>query len=209
MTTKHQVHNLIILDESGSMRAIKDSIIDGFNELLQTAKEMQLKFPEQEHLITFLSFNSKNFTFQMLNGSVQLLKPLNKDNYKPNDDTPLFDAIGMGISKIQELVKNTENFNVLVTILTDGAENASNKFTGEGIKLLVEVLSTQRWTFTYVGTEHDVESIADELSIKNTMRWEKNNESMHMMFASERSSREIYFNKIMNNNNTSEEFYSK
>lgn len=209
MTTKHQVHNLIILDESGSMRAIKDSIIDGFNELLQTAKEMQLKFPEQEHLITFLSFNSKNFTFQMLNGSVQLLKPLNKDNYKPNDDTPLFDAIGMGISKIQELVKNTENFNVLVTILTDGAENASNKFTGEGIKLLVEVLSTQRWTFTYVGTEHDVESIADELSIKNTMRWEKNNESMHMMFASERSSREIYFNKIMNNNNTSEDFYSK
>ncbi len=36
---KHQVHNLIILDESGSMESIKDTIIQGFNEIVQTIKD--------------------------------------------------------------------------------------------------------------------------------------------------------------------------
>ena len=31
MENKHQVHNLIILDESGSMEEFKNSIIMGFN----------------------------------------------------------------------------------------------------------------------------------------------------------------------------------
>ena len=209
MTTKHQVHNLIILDESGSMSSIKGSIINGFNALLQTAKEMQLNFPEQEHIITFLSFNSGNFTFHKFNESVRSLEPLNKKNYNPNGSTPLLDAIGKGITRTNELLKNVENYNVLVTILTDGEENSSQQFRGDSIKILVEVLSTKRWTFTYVGTEHDVESIADSLSIKNTMRWEKDDESMNMMFAKERSSREAYFNNIKDNYNNSEDFYSK
>ncbi|MBP1673555.1 MAG: hypothetical protein H6Q25_1370 [Bacteroidetes bacterium] len=33
MEKKHQMHNLIILDESGSMISIKETIIRGFNEL--------------------------------------------------------------------------------------------------------------------------------------------------------------------------------
>ena len=33
MEKKHQVHNLIILDESGSMESIKSTIIQGFNEI--------------------------------------------------------------------------------------------------------------------------------------------------------------------------------
>lgn len=38
MEQKHNVHNLIILDESGSMESIKPSIINGFNELVQSIK---------------------------------------------------------------------------------------------------------------------------------------------------------------------------
>ena len=37
----HQVHNLIILDESGSMESSKSSIIQGFNEIVQTVKGIQ------------------------------------------------------------------------------------------------------------------------------------------------------------------------
>ena len=42
METKHQVHNLILLDESGSMTSIKNTIIQGFNELVQTVKGIAL-----------------------------------------------------------------------------------------------------------------------------------------------------------------------
>ncbi|GAB1370153.1 hypothetical protein MASR1M45_02110 [Candidatus Kapaibacterium sp.] len=57
MEKKHQVHNLIILDESGSMESIKKNIIQGFNELVQTIQGIEKQFPEQQHYITFVSFN--------------------------------------------------------------------------------------------------------------------------------------------------------
>jgi nucleoside-triphosphatase THEP1 len=47
METKHQVHNLIILDESGSMESIKKTIIEGFNEIVQTVKGVEKEFPEK------------------------------------------------------------------------------------------------------------------------------------------------------------------
>lgn len=47
MRKKHQVHNLIILDESGSMGSIKSTIIQGFNELVQTIQGVEkLSSPE-------------------------------------------------------------------------------------------------------------------------------------------------------------------
>ncbi len=39
---------------------------------------------------------------------------------------------------------------------------------------LVEELSMKNWTFTYIGTDHDVESFAISVSISNTMTFEKN-----------------------------------
>ena len=56
MTTDH-VYNLIILDESGSMGAIKNSTISGFNEVVQTIKGLEKKFPEQKHFISLVTFN--------------------------------------------------------------------------------------------------------------------------------------------------------
>ena len=47
---KHNVFNLIILDESGSMESIKNATISGFNEVVQTVKGVEQQFPEQEHV---------------------------------------------------------------------------------------------------------------------------------------------------------------
>ena len=58
MENKHQVHNLIILDESGSMNSIKPLIINGFNSLVKSINEVEEQFPEQEHLISMVTFNS-------------------------------------------------------------------------------------------------------------------------------------------------------
>lgn len=59
MDNKHQVHNLIILDESGSMEGIKNSIIMGFNELIESIKGIEIKFPEQEHFISLIHLTVK------------------------------------------------------------------------------------------------------------------------------------------------------
>lgn len=55
---KQRVSNLIILDESGSMGSIEQQAINGVNETMQTIRSAQKKHEEQEHYVTFVSFNS-------------------------------------------------------------------------------------------------------------------------------------------------------
>ncbi len=57
MVNEQKVHNLIILDKSVSMKSIKTTFIQGFNELVQTIQGIEKQFPEQQHYISFVSFN--------------------------------------------------------------------------------------------------------------------------------------------------------
>lgn len=54
---KQKVFNLIILDERGSMNSIEKQAIDGVNETVQTIRSAQKMHEEQEHFVTFVSFN--------------------------------------------------------------------------------------------------------------------------------------------------------
>jgi len=51
MRNKHQVRNLVILGKSGSMSSIKALIINGFNELVQTIKGIEERFPDWEQYV--------------------------------------------------------------------------------------------------------------------------------------------------------------
>ena len=81
MNKKHQVHNLIILDESGSMQSIKPTIIAGFNELVQTIQGIEKQFPDQEHTISFLTFNSLGQKFHHFNHPVGTITPIQVHHY--------------------------------------------------------------------------------------------------------------------------------
>lgn len=209
MEPKHQVHNLIILDESGSMESIKSSIISGFNELVQSIKGIQEQFPEQEHFISMVSFNSSGNKMMHFNDPVSKLNFIDASNYKPNACTPLYDAMGFSLSKLKQYLENKMEYNVLVTILTDGEENASKEFTGIAIKNLIDELSLGNWTFTYVGADHDVEKMAKSLSIKNTMTFDKNKGDIQRMFKEDRSGRVAYSRKIGEGLDFKEDFYEK
>jgi hypothetical protein len=207
MEKKQQVHNLIILDESGSMGSIKTTIIQGFNELVQTIQGIEKQFPEQEHLITFVSFNSLGQKVFHFVDPVSKLKQLDDKTYKPDALTPLFDAMGFSINKLKQSLQAQSDYNVLVTILTDGEENDSKEFSRNDIKKLVEDLKHNRWTFTYIGTDHDVEKIASSLSINNTMVFEKNDADIKRMFMKEQSARANYSQKIRSKEDISSNYF--
>ncbi|MDP3912177.1 MAG: VWA domain-containing protein [Bacteroidota bacterium] len=192
MEIKHQVHNLIILDESGSMESIKKTIIHGFNEIVQTVKGIEKEFPEQEHFISLITFNGLGHKLLHFIDPASKLEQIDEKRYRPEASTPLFDAMGFGLVKLKQVLENTTNYNVLVTILTDGEENASREYTGESIKKLIEELKLNNWTFTYIGADHDVEKFAFSISITNTMTFKKNEADMNIMFAKERSARSNY-----------------
>lgn len=209
MENKHQVHNLIILDESGSMQSIKSTIIQGFNEIVQTVKGIEKQFPEQEHFISLITFNGLGTKLLHLMDPASKLEKIDAQKYQPDASTPLYDALGMGISKLVQLLGNQPDHHVLVTILTDGEENASREYSGVQIKKMIEELKEKHWTFTYIGTDHDVEKMARNLSITNTMRFEKDEYAMKKMFASEKGARTAYSAKIRNKVDTSAGFYDE
>lgn len=207
MSKKHQVHNLIILDESGSMASIKETIISGFNEIVQTIKGIEKEFPEQEHFVSLISFNGIGQKLLHFIDPASKLKEINAERYNPDATTPLYDAMGVGINKLRQFLEGKKDYNVLVTIMTDGEENASKEFSAISIKKLVKELKKHKWTFTYIGTDHNVEDLAKSLSINNTMRFEKNDIGMRRMFVEEQNARVSFSRKIRMNEDTSKDFY--
>ena len=209
METKHQVHNLIILDESGSMNPIRNAIIRAFNEIVQTVKGIENKFPEQEHFITFVTFNGLRTNVLHFNEPVAKLEPIDKSKYIPDATTPLFDAMGSSILKLRQVLENQTDYNVLVTILTDGEENASKEFTGADIKKTIEELKLNRWTFTYIGTEHAVEKFAASISITNVVSFYKNEDDINKWVSKENKSRTNYSERIRMKKEAGEDYYEK
>ncbi len=209
MKNKHQVHNLIILDESGSMGSIKSLIINGFNELVQSVKGIEKQFPEQQHLVTMVSFNDLGNKILHFINPVNKLDAINDSSYNPSSMTPLYDAMGFSISKLKQHLEGEENYSVLITILTDGEENASKEYTGLVIKNLVDELKQQNWTFTYIGADHDVEKMAATMNIFNTMSFDKNDTEIKTMFAKESTSRIKFSLNIRNQMKSNDDFYSK
>jgi hypothetical protein len=210
MERRYQVHNLIILDESGSMESIKPNIIQGFNELIQTMQGIEKQFPEQQHFISLLSFNGLGFRTQLDCQPLAALTYIDHERYQPAASTPLYDAIGLAIAQLQAHLRSGEEHKVLVTILTDGEENASQEYTGKSIKALIESLKERgNWTFTYIGTDHNVSQSAISISITNVLRFEKNGANMKDMFLKEGKARYAYSQKISEGKAEGEGFYEE
>jgi hypothetical protein len=207
MKNKHQVHNLIILDESGSMDSIKETIISGFNEIVQTIKGIEKQFTEQEHYISFVSFNGIGQKLLHFIDPANKLNEINAKTYNPEASTPLYDAMGFGINKLRQVLEGKKNYNVLVTIMTDGEENASREFSVKEIKRIINDLKKEKWTFTYIGTDHNVEDFAESIAINNTMRFEKSEVGMKRMFHDEGVARMAFSRKISMNEDTESDFY--
>ena len=125
------------------------------------------------------------------NVSAYRAKPLKPKDYNPCGATPLYDAIGMGIAKIN--AQAGEDDCVLVTIITDGEENCSEEYSLQMIKNLIEKLKKQNWTFTFIGTDDlDVESIAMDMGIDNHLQFAEDEAGTQAMFACENRARERY-----------------
>lgn len=189
--TKQRVFNLIILDESGSMATIAKQAVSGLNETFQTIRNAQKEHQEQQHFISFVTFNSARVKSVMNRQMVDSDKKLIWTDYKPDDCTPLFDAMGRSLNELKHHVSDEDV--VLVTIITDGYENASREYSGHEIKELVAELKAKGWVFAYIGTNQDVDAVADDMGIRSRMHYEYSDLGASEMFRTEsRSKREFY-----------------
>lgn len=191
---KQRVFNLIILDESGSMSSIEKQAIDGVNETVQTIRAAQKKHPEQEHLVSLVSFNSDAVKTIYDKVEAERVEELTDKQYIPSCCTPLYDAMGNAINALRKSVADEDA--VLVTIITDGYENASTEYNGPAIKKLVESMKSKGWLFTYIGANQDVEAVASTISITNTLSFAANVQGTAAMFARERKARSRWTDRL-------------
>ena len=168
-TMKTRIFNLIIIDESGSMQSIKKAAIDSVNETIQTIRSAQKKHEEQEHFVSLVTFNDDVKTVYKC-VPVDEVKELTAETYQPACCTALYDAMGISLNALRKKV--AEDDKVLVTVVTDGYENASKEYSGKAIKALVDELKTKGWVFAYIGANQDVEAVAATISITNVMNFE-------------------------------------
>lgn len=191
---KKRVFNLIILDESGSMSSIERQAITGVNETMQTIREAQKKHEEQEHYVSLVSFNSGSVKIIYDKVEAERVEELTSQQYEPACCTPLYDAMGNALTHLKKNV--AEGDAVLVTIITDGYENASREYNSTAIKNLIESLKAKGWVFTYIGANQDVTEVAATISISNTLQFCATDYGTSSMFAKEKKARTRWFDKL-------------
>ena len=190
-----RVFNLIVVDESGSMCVIEKQALAGLNETIQTVKKVQDAHPDMEQHITIMTFDSGHKRYIYDNVLAKDATMLSKKDYNPGGATPLYDAVGIAISRLNAIT--TDDDHVLMTIITDGEENCSTEYSLNMIKTLIEKLKKHNWTFSFIGTDNlDVESMAKEMNIDNHLTFTEDAEGTAEMFATERACRMSFMHNL-------------
>ena len=190
---------MIIVDESGSMCVIERQALAGMNETIDTVKKMQKMHKDMEQRISLLTFDSGHKTFKYDNVKAESVHHLGSKDYNPCGGTPLYDAIGTAISKLN--AQTTERDNVLVTIITDGEENCSQEYNLKMVKTLIDKMKKQGWTFTLIGTDNlDVEGMAGKMCIDNHLAFTQDDRGTREMFRRECEAR-VRFNESLASGN--------
>ncbi len=192
---KTQIYNLIILDKSGSMSSIAKAAIAGFNETVRGIRSAQERFKDtQEHFVSLMIFCNceKRLVYDKV--PVNEVKELTSKEYQPCCCTPLYDAMGISINALFKDIKDKEDATAMVTVITDGLENASTEYSGSAIKALVERMKEEEgWNFAYIGTNQDVEATSASLSIDNHMAFEDDDAGMRAAWEKERKAKMMHY----------------
>lgn len=196
---KARIYNLIIVDESGSMSHLRESTLSGINETISTIRSAQEEFvTTQEHTLTLVTFDSgsnrPDVRTMIDNQPISGVKDF-KD-YMPNGCTPLYDAMGQSLTHLHDRIKEDKDATAVVTVLTDGLENASREWDAAGLRRLIEQLKSEGWSFAYMGSAHNVKEVTDLLSIENVVEFSHGDLGAGSTWGRERSSRRAYYEKM-------------
>jgi len=196
---KAHIYNLIIVDESGSMSHLRAATLSGINETIGTIRSAQKEYEEtQEHLLTLVTFDSDTNRpdVRTLIDCQPITEVDEFKNYMPNGCTPLYDAMGQSLTRLREKIKGDADASAVVTVLTDGLENASREWRADALRHLIEQLKEEGWSFSYMGSAHNVKEVTDLLSIENVVEFSHDDRGAGSTWGRERSSRRAYYQKM-------------
>lgn len=168
-TTTHQgaemkTEIVCIIDRSGSMHAMQDDAIGGFNAFLATQKE-------QEGVASFTMVLFDHEVQMPYDGvDLQKVQPLTRETFVPRGNTALYDAICETVDsvgrRLAAMAQKDRPDQVIVVILTDGEENSSTRHTHRSVQERIEhQTEVYKWEFLFLAANIDAEAVAETFSI--------------------------------------------
>ena len=154
---------VFILDRSGSMAGLETDTIGGFNATLQKHREA-----EGDAVVSTVLFDT--FT-EVLHDRIAIgdVKNLTSKDYWVRGCTALLDAVGGSIRHISRvhgyLPDEYRPEKTIFVIITDGYENASQKYSVAQVKKMIEQKKEEGWEFLYLGANIDAVEEAAKIGI--------------------------------------------
>jgi Mg-chelatase subunit ChlD len=173
---KKTSHIIFVLDDSGSMQSCRAATISGYNEYLQA----QRKDAKETGIPTFVSlykFDGSSVKCVFNRIAADEVKELDEKSYDPQGMTNLYDAIGGVMMQINGQLaanKKADRDSIIITILTDGAENSSKTFNNLTIKQMVEKAEGKNWGFMFLGANINAFAAGSSLGFNtnNTIQYD-------------------------------------
>jgi hypothetical protein len=169
------------------MAQIADDVVGGFNTFLGEQRKQ-----EGGGRVTLVQFDGQDPFEVLIDGEgLDKVSDLDPARYIPRGNTPLYDAVGAMIAKIDteilvraDAAKPIED--QVVVIVTDGYENASREFSGRMISDLIEARRSLVWAFVFLGADEGTFEEGERMGVSraNTARWAASGEGTAAMFAS-------------------------
>lgn len=157
-------HVTFVLDSSGSMSSIEDDTRGGFNTFLSDQKD-----EEGAATVTLFDFNT-SVECVYRGRALEAAPELTHETYTPGGRTALHDAISVAITDTVDLLSEMDADkradNVIVVVLTDGKENASET-PQERVREQVEKRRKEfDWKFLFIGANQDAALTASEMGME-------------------------------------------
>lgn len=196
---KARIYNLIIVDESGSMSHLREATLSGINEIIGTIRSAQEEYAStQKHTLTLVTFNTKadKPDVRTMIGNMPISEVKEFSDYMPRGCTPLYDAMGLSLTTLHSQIGDDCDATAVVTVLTDGLENTSKEWNAEGLRRLIEQLKEKGWSFSYMGSAHNVKAVTDLLAIENVVEFSHDQHGASNTWIRESSSKMSYYRKM-------------
>lgn len=148
-------HLELILDQSGSMRAINESTYAGARELLS-----DLSDDGTVRLNTFSSL-VQHGTLMGKAEAIRAFQPGECDG-----TTALYDAICMSMYKLLNDPPAADANGVTISIITDGVENASRVFNKSNVRDAIAQAHDKGWRVTFLGANQDAVMTAESFGVR-------------------------------------------
>ena len=157
MAKQKPVEIVVIMDRSGSMSAMANEAVNGYNTFIAE----QRAIPGAAN-VTLALFDNR---YEVVYDAVKLTKnapaALTVQVFAPNGMTAMNDAIGRALVALEK--KNPEK--AVICILTDGHENASKEYTGAAVAAKIRAAEDRGWEIVFLAANIDVKQAAQRLGI--------------------------------------------